>query len=71
MEREHVIPFAVGVGTRCVYLEPTQVYIAHVLWMTYEKPMNDVQEKEKAHRQGGANRTYSWPKERCIKAELI
>jgi hypothetical protein len=31
MEREHVIPFAVGAGTGCVYLEPTQVYIAHAL----------------------------------------
>ena len=25
MEREHVIPFVVGVGTGCVYMEPTQV----------------------------------------------
>ena len=27
MEREYVIPFAVGAGTGGVYLEPTQVYI--------------------------------------------
>ena len=31
-------------------------------WIAYERPMNDAQEKEKAHRQGGASRTYSWPK---------
>jgi hypothetical protein len=26
--------------------------------------MDDAQEKEKAHRQGGASRTYSWPKKK-------
>jgi hypothetical protein len=31
-------------------------------WMAYERPMDDVQENEKAHRQGGASRAYSWPK---------
>ena len=29
------------------------------LWMEYEKPMDDAQEKEKTHRQKGASRTYS------------
>jgi hypothetical protein len=28
--------------------------------------MDDTQEKENAHRQGGASRTYSWPKKRGL-----
>jgi hypothetical protein len=31
--------------------------------MVYEGLKDDVQEKEKAHRQEGASKTYSWPKE--------
>jgi hypothetical protein len=38
-------------------------------WMAYEKPMNDAHEEEKSHKQGGANRTYSWPRERCLEIQ--
>ena len=31
--------------------------------MVYERLIDNVQKKEKAHRQEGASRTYSWPKE--------
>jgi hypothetical protein len=37
--------------------------------MASERPMDDVQEKEKAYRQGGASRTYSWPKKRGLEAQ--
>ena len=79
-----MVPFAVGVGTRCVYLMRCKVPMGDInvwgsheqecgddtcSWMAYERPMDDAHEKEKAHRQGGASKTYSWPKKnRSLKA---
>ena len=37
-------------------------------WMAYERPMDNACEKEKANRQGGASRTYSWPKKKGLEA---
>ena len=38
-------------------------------WMVYKRPMNDAHEEEKSHKQGGASRTYSWPRERCLEIQ--
>ena len=35
-------------------------------WMAYERFMDDVHKKEKAHRQGGVSRTYSWSKKNSL-----
>ncbi len=43
--------------------------MTHGSWMAYERPMDNAQEKEKAHRQAGASKTYSWPKESGFKAQ--